>query len=131
MAEHREQVDLRMMKEVNRRVLMPLLIDLGARYLVKPYLGKYDDEEKTANWGFGYKHHGDKRHRTTVAYQGITYADGERREGKAYQRVEDSYSAWSVKHDNRLVQNDETVTKKIVSFEETYNQIETFTSALT
>ena len=128
MAEHREQVDLRMMKEINRRVLMPLLIDLGARYLVKPYLGKYDDEEKTANWGFGYKHHGDKRHRTTVAYQGITYADGERREGKAYQRVEDSYSAWSVKHDNRLVQNDETVTKKIVSFEETYNQIETFTS---
>ena len=50
------------------------------------------------------------------------------REGKAYQRVEDAYSAWSVKHDNRLVQNDETVTKKVVSYEETYNQIETFTS---
>ena len=32
------------------------------------------------------------------------------------------------KHDNRLVQNDETVTKKVVSYEETYNQIETFTS---
>ena len=34
----------------------------------------------------------------------------------------------SVKHDNRLVQNDETVTKKVVSYEETYNQIETLTS---
>ena len=128
MAEHREQVDKRMMQEINRRVLMPLLIDLGARYLVKPYLGKYDDEEKSANWGFGHKKHGDKRHRTTVAYKGINYLDGEKREGKTYQRVEDRYSAWSVKHDNRLVQNDETITKKVVSFEETYNQIETFTS---
>ena len=33
-----------------------------------------------------------------------------------------------MKHDNRLVQNDETITKKVVSYEETYNQIETFTS---
>ena len=30
-----------------------------------------------------------------------------------------------MKHDNRLVQNDETITKKVVSYEETYNQIET------
>ena len=36
MAEHREQVDKHMMQQINRRVLMPLLIDLGARYLVKP-----------------------------------------------------------------------------------------------
>ena len=73
MAEHREQVDKRMMKQINRRVLTPLLIDLGARYLVKPYMGKYDDEEKTAKWGFGHKKHGDKRHRTTVTYLGINY----------------------------------------------------------
>ena len=77
---------------------------------------------------FGHKRHGDKRHRTTVVYAGITYTDGEKKEGKAYQRVEERYSAWSVKHDNRLVQNDETVTKKVVSYEETYNQIETLTS---
>ena len=57
-----------------------------------------------------------------------TTIDGETRDGKTYQRVEDRYSAWSVKHDNRLVQNDETVTKKVVSYEETYNQIETLTS---
>ena len=112
MAEHREQVDKRMMQEVNRRVLTPLLIDLGARYLVKPFMGEYNDEEKTAKWGFGYKKHGDKRHRTTVVYKGIVYTDGEKTEGKTYERVEDRYSAWSVKHDNRLVQNDETVTKK-------------------
>ena len=128
MAKHREQVDKQMMKEINRRVLMPLLIDLGARYLVKPYMGKYDDAEKSARWGFGHKRHGDRRHRTTVEYKGISYIDGEKTEGKTYQRVEDRYSAWSVRHDNRLVQNDETVTKKVVSYEETYNQIETFTS---
>ena len=128
MAKHREIVDKQMMKEINRRVLTPLLIDLGARYLVKPYMGKYDDEEKTAKWGFGHKKHGDKRHRTTVTYAGINYVDGEKTEGKTYQRVEDRYSAWSVKHDNRRVQNDETITKKVASFEETYNQIETFTS---
>ena len=112
MAEHREQVDKRMMQQINRRVLIPLLIDLGARYLVKPYMGKYDDEEKSCKWGFGHKKHGDKRHRTTVDYLGINYIDGEMRDGKTYQRVEDRYSAWSVKHDNRLVQNDETITKK-------------------
>ena len=117
-----------MMEQINRRVITPLLLDLGARYLVKPFIRTYDDEEKTAEWAFGYKKHGDKRMRTTVYYQGITYADGEKREGKAYQRVEDSYSAWSVKHDNRLVQNDETISKKVASFEETYNQIETFSS---
>ena len=128
MAEHREQVDKQMMQRINRRVLMPLLIDLGARYLVSPYMGKYDDEEKSARWGFGHKRHGDKRHRTTVVYAGIAYTDGEKKEGKAYERVEERYSAWSVKHDNRLVQNDETVSKKVVSYEETYNQIETMTS---
>ena len=84
--------------------------------------------KRPLRWGFGHKEHGGKRHRTTVEYKGITYTDGEKREGKTYQRVEDRYSAWSVQHDNRLVQNEETVTKKIVSFEETYNQIETFTS---
>ena len=128
MAEHRERVDLRMMREINRRVMTPLLIDLGARYLVRPYMGKYDDEEKSCRWGFGHKKHGDKRHRTTVTYQGINYVDGEMKDGKTYSRVEDRYSAWSVQHDNRLVQNDETITKKVVSYEETYNQIETFSS---
>ena len=128
MSQHREQVDKQMMKEINRRVLMPLLLDLGARYLVKPYLGQYDDEAKTAHWGFGHKKHGDRRHRTRVSYLGINYADGEKMEGKTYQRVEDRYSAWSVKHDNRRVQNDETVRKSKASFEETYNEIKTFTS---
>ena len=128
MSEHREQVDLAMMRQVNRRVLIPLLLDMGSRYLVKPYIVKYDDEAKTANWRFGSKRHGDKRHRTSVTYAGITYNDGEIRDGKTYQRVEESYSAWSVKHDNRLVQNDETISKKVVSYEETYNQIDTFSS---
>ena len=92
-------------------------------------MGMYDDEEKTAKWGLGHKKHGDKRHRTTVAYQGITYIDGEERVGKTYSRVEDRYLAWSVQHDNRRVQNDETVGEKKASYQETYSQIETLTSA--
>ena len=129
MAEHREQVDKRMMQQLNRRVMVPLVLDLGARYIVRPYLGMYNDEEKTAKWGLGHKKHGDKRHRTTVMYQGITYIDGEERVGKTYSRVEDRYLAWSVKHDNRRVQNDETVGEKKASYQETYSQIETLTSA--
>ena len=53
MAEHREQVDKRMMQQLNRRVIVPLVLNLGARYIVKPYLGMYNDEEKTAKWGLG------------------------------------------------------------------------------
>ena len=116
------------MELINRRVLTPLLIDLGARYLVKPFLSEYDDEAKTAEWRLGRKHHGDKRHRTTVTYEGILYTDGATKEGKTYQRIVDRYSAWSARHDNRLVQNEETISKKVASFEETYNQIETFSS---
>ena len=128
MAIHRERVDKQMMQQINRRVLTPLLVDLGARYLVRPYLGRYDDEAKTAHWGFGHKEHGDKRHRTAITYEGILYADGDKTEGKTYERIVDRHSAWSVKHDNRLVQNEETISKKVVSYEETYNQLETFTS---
>ena len=63
-----------------------------------------------------------------MKYAGINYTDGEKVEGKTYQRVEDRYSAWQVKHDNREVQNDETVDKKVMTSEETYNQIQTLTS---
>ena len=35
---------------------------------------------------------------------------------------------WSRKHDNRLVQNDETVVVKIASFEESFNKIRSFSS---
>ena len=59
----------------------------------------------------------------------MTYIDGEERVGKTYSRVEDRYLAWSVKHDNRRVQNDETVGEKKASYQETYSQIETLTSA--
>ena len=41
MPEHRERVDKRTSAEINRRVMIPLLADLGARYLLKPYLGAY------------------------------------------------------------------------------------------
>ena len=66
MSEHRERVDKRMSREVIRRVIIPLSLDLGARYLVVPYLSEYNDEEKTVGWGLGHKKHGDKRHRTHV-----------------------------------------------------------------
>ena len=81
MAEHREKVDRRMSLEVVKRVIVPLCMDLGARYLVRPYLGRYSDEDKTIKWGLGHKKHGDKRHRTHATFTGIVYRDGERTEG--------------------------------------------------
>ena len=128
MAEHREQVDLRMMKQMNRRVIVPLLLSLGARYLVKPYIGKYDDENKTARWGYGHKDGGGKRHRSSGAYEGIHYTDGETDEGRTREVVLDRRLAWSEKQDNRLVQNRMHKSSKKVSFEETYNEIRTFSS---
>ena len=128
MAEHRERVDKRMSREVIRRVIIPLCLDLGARYLVTPYLGEYNDEEKTVKWGLGHKKHGDKRHRTHVTFQGINYRDGEKREGVTQSIEVDRHLGWSIKHDNRLVQNDETITRKIMSFEETFNKLRTFSS---
>ena len=71
-----------MSQEVVRRVIVPLCLDLGARYIVKPYLGRYDDEDKTIGWGLGHKKHGDKRHRTSVTFTGIVYRDGDRTEGE-------------------------------------------------
>ena len=61
MAEH---VDKRMSNEMNRRAIIPLCLNLGARHLVRPYLGAYNDEEKSLKWGLGHKDGGDKRHRT-------------------------------------------------------------------
>ena len=93
-----------------------------------PYLGKYDDDEKTIAWGLGYKHHGDKRHRSGVRFEGITYRDGDKREGKTRSIEVDRRVVWSVKHDNRLVQNDETRSSKVMTYDETYNKIRTFSS---
>ena len=109
MAEHREVADKRMSSQMNRRAIVPLLLDLGARHLKKPWLGRYNDEEKTVIWGLGYKDDGgDKRHRSRCAYTGIHYTDGEMHEGRTQSIEVDRHLGWSIKHDNRLVQNDET-----------------------
>ena len=128
MAEHREKVDRRLSREVVRRVIVPLCLDLGVRYVVKPYLGRYSDEDKTIKWGIGHKKHGDKRHRTSVQFTGIVYRDGEREEGATRSIEVDRRIGWSRKHDNRLVANEENVNVKIASFNETYNRLRTFTS---
>ena len=129
MAEHREHVDKRMMKELNRRVFIPLVLCLGARYAVKPYMGRYDDETKTVRWGLGHKEGGDKRHRTSLVYRGITYRDGEKKIGTKRATVLSRELVWSRKHDNRLVQNRETVNEKKFKSNETFNKIRTFSSA--
>ena len=82
MGEHRERTDKRMSQEVIRQVIIPLALkNLGARYIVKPYMGEYNDEDKTIKWGLGHKKHGDKRHRTGVTFKGIHYRDGKTVEG--------------------------------------------------
>ena len=128
MGEHRQRVDQGMSQQMNSRVIIPLLCNLGARYLTKPWQSKYDDEEKTIGWRLGTKKHGDKRHRSGVEYQGIHYTDGEYNEGVTHEVEVGRHVEWSVKHDNRLVQNDETINKKKVSYEETFNKIRTFSS---
>ena len=128
MAEHRERVDRRMSQEVVKRVLIPLALDLGARYIVRPYLGAYSDEDKTIKWGIGHKRHGDRRHRTSATFTGIVYRDGEKTEGETRSIEVDRRVGWSRKHDNRLVANQEDVNVKIASFNEQYNRIRTFTS---
>ena len=108
---------------------MPLALNLGARYLRQPYMGSYDDSEKTLHWGLGHKEDGgDKRHRSRASYVGIHYGDGERIEGAKRQIVTNRRVAWSRKHDNRLAQNEETYGTKEVSFDETFNRIRTFSS---
>ena len=128
MAEHRERVDKRVSRQVIRRVIVPLALDLGARYLRTPRLGAYDDEEKTLSWGLGYKNTHDTRMKTSVKFEGIHYRDGEKIEGKTHEIETDRRIGWSRRHDNRLAQNDETVNVKLVSFEETFNKLRTFTS---
>ena len=118
-----------MSQEVVRRVLIPLALDLGARYIVKPYLGAYSDEDKTIKWGIGHKRHGDRRHRTSATFTGIVYRDGEKTEGETRSIEVDRRVGWSRKHDNRLVANEENVNVKIASRStSTYNRIRTFTS---
>ena len=117
-----------MSQEVIRQVIIPLALSLGARYIVKPYMGEYNDEDKTIKWGLGHKKHGDKRHRTGVTFKGIHYRDGKTVEGDTRAVEVDRHLGWSAKHDNRLVQNDETITKKLMSFEETFNKIRSFSS---
>ena len=58
--------------------------------------------------------------------EGIHYTDGETDEGPTREVVLDRRLAWSVKHDNRLAQNREYISTKKMSFEETYNEIRTF-----
>ena len=129
MAEHRERVDQRTSREIVKRVIVPLCLDLGARYLRSPSQKDYDDEEKTLRWNLGYKKHGDKRMRTEVTFQGIQYRDGDSDEGRTRETEMGRRIGWSRKHDNRLVQNDETVAVKIASFEESFNRFRSFSSA--
>ena len=112
-----------------KRVIRPFVEDLGAQHLVgNPYLGAYDHENKSITWGLGHKKHGDKRHRTSVKFEGIYYKDGKQIEGKTNTVEIDHRVGWSRKIDNRLVANRVTVDEKISSFEETFNKLRTFSS---
>ena len=118
-----------MSRQVVDRVIVPFVADLGAQHIVDhPYLGRYDHENKSITWGIGHKRHGDKRHRTSVKFEGINYRDGKQVEGKTSTVEIDHRVGWSRKLDNRKVANHVTVSEKIMSFEETFNKLRTFTS---
>ena len=99
----RERIDKTMSRVVVKRVIRPFVEDLGAQHLVgSPYLGAYDHENKSITWGLGHKRHGDKRHRTSVKFEGIYYKDGQQIEGKTNTVEIDHRVGWSRKIDNRL-----------------------------
>ena len=130
----RERIDKEMSKQVVERVLKPLALDLGARRIRNhPYIRSYNHKAKNIEWLLGerksashYHHHG--RFRTRVEFQGITYVDGEKTEGLTRLVEMDHRVGWTRRHDNRLVANKEIVEETIVTFEETYNKIRSFSS---
>ena len=68
----RERVDKSKSRQVIKRVILPFYIDLGAKHLVDNfYMGMYDHENKSISYGLGHKRHGDKRHRSSVKFEGI------------------------------------------------------------
>ena len=124
----RERIDKKMSREVIRRVIRPLVEDLGARHLVETYMTEYDHEVKTLAYRLGAKRHGDKRHRTSVRFEGIHYADGRQFEGPTTTVEIDHRVGWSRRLDNRRVATPVTVAEKIVSFEEEFNKLKTSSS---
>ena len=125
----RERLDKKMSREVTKRVIRPFVKDLGAKHLLDHfYMGAYNHENKTINYGLGHKHGGDKRHRTRVQYEGIYYKDGEQIEGKTNTVEIDHRMGWTRQIDNRKVANKVSVEKKVVLYEETFNKFRTLTS---
>ena len=125
----RERIDKTMSLEIIRRVIRPFCKDLGSRYLWdNPSMTDYDHENKSISYDLARKKHGDKRHRSTVTFKGIYYKDGKQIEGKTTTTEINHRIGWSRKLDNRKVANKVTVAEKIVSFEETFNKLRTFSS---
>ena len=127
MPEHRERVDKRTSAEINRRVMIPLLADLGARYLAQALPRRLPGRREEHQVGSrpppqeGPPEHGRRTKASTTATAPMT--EGPTRSIEVDRRV-----VWSVKHDNRLVQNDETRASKVVTFDESFNKIRTFSS---
>ena len=122
----RERIDKQMSREILRRVMYPFLKDLGARHLVPhPYMTGYNHENKHIQYGLGHKKHGDKRHRSTVRFEGIHYADGRSIEGPTTTVEIDHRVGWVRKIDNRKVATPVTVSQKIALFEEEFNTLKT------
>ena len=127
--ETRDESTRAMSLEVIRRVIRPVYEDWGAKYLWdNPSMTGYDHENKTMWYDLARKKHGDKRMRSTLKYEGIHYADGEQIEGKTTTVEIDHRIGWSRKLDNRQVANHVTVSEKIMSYEETFNKLRSFTS---
>ena len=125
---NRQQIDKRMSLKLINKVLLPLAKDLGALYLVARPLRNYDHENKSIKWRFGYDGHGDKRRHTYATLDGTFIRDGELIEGKVQTIERDQRIGWTRKHDNRLVQNRETVDVSLMLYEETFNKLRSLTS---
>ena len=125
---NRERIDKNMAFRIVKKALMPLVKDLGARHLREPYYRRYDGEKKSLQIGLGYKSGSGKDHRTHATFSAINYRDGALSEGEKRTVELDRELAWSRKHDNRLVQNKETVAEKVLTYDETFNKLRSSTS---
>ena len=116
MAEHRELVDKRMSAQIQSAGDRSAYFGpWGAPPPKSRGLADTTTKKRPSFGDWATRITADKRHRSSCAYTGIYYADGEKSEGPTRSIEVDRHLGWSIKHDNRLVQNDETITRKIVS----------------
>ena len=97
----------------------PFLAALGAIRLQDEVERVGRDAGLPHEWKLGWKHHGDKRHRTRITFEGIDYSDGKSKDGTA--KIFDLPSeglGWSRTYNAKAIPVDEEINEEIELHEE-------------